>query len=235
MKHSTPNFIIHHHLDKRIIEKFADILENKSKKIVNKFEFVKLKNKIKIVLCNDKKEFCKKAGLKIPSATGWGNAKHGIIINLESLKKIEQIKPEGYGFIASKQGLIFPTILHELVHVYTTNIKIPMWMHEGLADYFSGVWNHQYMRIYLTKISKKRFFKFSELKERFDRLNGKYAQTKAHDQSLKIVTLLVKKFGEKKLIELLQKAQKLKFTNAFTEVYGLPVNEFEKEFRKQTA
>ena len=116
-------------------------------------------------------------------------------------------------------------VTHEFVHLFTNKLKLPNWMDEGLAEFYSR-----------KKIDKRDFKKWIDLKQLnktdFEGISSS-DMMHAYIESALAVTYLIQTYSEDKLKQLLGQVQeKQPFEEVFGDIYSISLTEFESDFKK---
>lgn len=224
MQFQTKHFTIINSLDKELVLEFSRLVEEKYKEVQKAFYFLREPEKrIKITLCKTFKEY--HPYIKNLSWWRWsqgcGDFEQGIVLNLKRIREMGNFDKGSYSFINSPYNL--NNVGHELSHVFTEqffygNEDFPAWLNEGLAEYF-GAGKRKIKKI-------KTLINFSEIKG-----YQVLPTDEAYNQAMNMVILLVKKYGEDKLIIFLKNCLKLKdFNSAFNRTYKITFHDFENSF-----
>ncbi len=138
---------------------------------------------------------------------------------IEEMRKVIVLDKNHCNQIKSEKGH-FALIKHELVHSFTLvycmknkidNIKMPVWIWEGMAMYLSG------------QLDGQKIKKFEKVLESFDSYGDRVYQ-----ESGFVIDLLIKRYGKEKLFELLKGFNDInsedEFKELFKENYGFALN-----------
>lgn len=125
-------------------------------------------------------------------------------------------------------------VIHELIHLMTGQmagpVRVPRWLNEGLAIYFSG--ETQYLEA--RQVSRAQLTRQLIPLESIDAVLS-FEQNKAHlayAESFLAVSFLIEQYGENSIPILLNHLRKSgDFRMAFQKTYGQPFFQFEKEWR----
>lgn len=183
---------------------------------INKRFFDRQPKKINIFVCNTEEEFKKYLGkYYLKWATGFVMPNTDINIKSPSLiQKIGKWKRKDFARI----------IIHELNHAsYRYNIKKwnPNWLVEGIAIYASGQFD--YSKKQLKEVIKKHKVDEKLLEYRYFK-SRKTGHMPRYPIWAGFTRYLIKKYGEKDMIQLLKKISPLEsrkqYDSAFMKIYG---------------
>lgn len=185
------NFIVKYYpaLDSKISQYILQTLENTYHRV---YGFLSFENKYKtIVKIFDTSTFDKIIGNTSSNI-------HATVINNKLLIKAPSV------MIAS--GNLAGVISHEYIHLLLHKIakqKVPLWLNEGLAEFFSkNDLSVTEKRILQKAISTNTLFSFSELENDWN-FSGEWL-TLAYVQSYCLTSFIIDEFGVEKLIKIIQ-------------------------------
>lgn len=205
MDSRKPNFKVQfskfeHNEIKEIV---VDILNNAHRTISSQMNFYPRKA-VTVILYNEKSFF------DITRAPGWAGGLYDGKIRVP-VKGAEQNR-------TLLERVLFHEYTHALVHAITR--KCPLWLNEGLAEYFSNSGSERIgQMIPLMKIN-------SAFRSRDSRVVAV-----AYMESYSAVSLLIEKYGLYRIKELLERMAKgEKFQTAFRSIYYIPFSKFLKDW-----
>lgn len=108
--------------------------------------------------------------------------------------------------------------IHELSHVFNfslNNLREPWWLEEGLASYFSKMYNTQFVKLF-TDSNKEISFEYLYSKKEWEKNKG----ILKFYQSALFVEFLIKKYSIKKVLLLKRSLKKKDFFKLFKEILG---------------
>ncbi|RLB92342.1 MAG: hypothetical protein DRH26_06475 [Deltaproteobacteria bacterium] len=206
-------------------QKFVHAIEllylNLSKK------FNPLRQRLLIYLCQDRKEL---AGFWFePLIPPWIKAFVACRrILVADINKFEIIDDRGF-----KQGMS-----HEITHILLSdfNVKLPVWLEEGLCEYFS---KPDPTETLLALMKKKQLLSFKKMESRtmhtlLDIDNSRTQENICYHQSHSFVSYLCKTFGERKILSCITEMGLQKdFSQTFYKNTNKHLDEIERKWRKK--
>ena len=215
---STKHFQIHYtKAPGAYVRRVKQILEKEFERVVYTFGKFPV-SKVKVFVCNSKKEYDNLTGETIP---GWGSAvsdpSKGIII---------------LGSYRGSYSIIREELIHELAHIIVGAAVgehfVPRWFYEGTAMWVSRKWG-------LIEKSDMRQAVLSGNLLSFDQIENLYKLSTinaplAYSESFYAVRYLAKHYKKNVFYRLLEKMSHGKdFITAFHEATGITVKRFERE------
>lgn len=143
---------------------------------------------VKIALCRNHDEMEKTVGVALPHWT------FGVAVPSRYILAVNVQK------VAPPENSLAPVIRHETVHLYLGNWErysgqsLPLWLNEGLSEWFSGAMHFTYREELLDTVVFDRVIPFASLETNFPK-NAERAQ-QAYLQSLSMVQYLAQQYGE---------------------------------------
>lgn len=132
------------------------------------------------------------------------------------------------------------TIAHELTHLIVDQITfnpyndLPVWLEEGLAMYVEGEMEPSMASAFKRALSQNRLISLRSLSSPFSAYAGESALSYA--ESYSVVEFLVNKYGQSKMLELLNAFKKgVDYDGAFKTVYGFDMDGLETLWRDSLA
>lgn len=195
-------FRLNHEKDELIERAYKEGL----KKLNSFFNFKFKKGKIEIFLVKDRKMINLLRGKKTESwVVAWIN---GTSIYLLDKKNFEKESCHKY---SDKE--YFARVIHEMCHVFykfVPGFPFPLWLNEGVSIFLSG-----------QNKFKEKPLKFSCFLKDYNKLSKA-----SYNEGGFFIEFLIKKFGKKKLIELIKspRSSEKEFSNAFKKIYGFDLS-----------
>lgn len=128
-------------------------------------------------------------------------------------------------------------LAHEMVHVfiarrlYGNTPRIPLWMHEGMAQYFSGDWDQNSLSLLQEAVPDGALFPLKEIESSFP--SDQRGRAIAYAQSYSIVEYIAREFSPESLQDLIDEArQGRRFEVAVLYSLGREVDEIERDWRE---
>jgi len=189
-------------------------------------KFNPLRQRLLIYLCQDKNELAEFwfEPLIPPWIKAFVACRRILVADVNEFKIIDD-----NGF---KRGMS-----HEITHILLSdfNVRLPVWLEEGLCEYFSKPDPTEALRALM---KKKQLLSFKELESRtmhtlLDIDNSRTQENICYHQSNSFVSCLCKTFGERKILSCITEMGLQKdFSQAFYENTNKHLDDMEREWRK---
>ena len=128
-------------------------------------------------------------------------------------------------------------LAHEMVHVfiarrlYGNTPRIPLWMHEGMAQFFSGDWDQNSLSLLQDAVPDGALFPLKEIESRFPA--DQRGRAIAYAQSYSIVEYIARQFSPESLQDLIGEVRRgRRFDIAVLYSLGREMDEVEREWRE---
>jgi len=218
----TEHFFTYYYADEGYNARyFTDLMEEAYRLLIAR-GLSQLRKKILILICHSREQF----------KQFWGNA------SLPGWVKIFVHSGRILVVDRKKTNNLLQSMSHELMHIFLRQDSsyLPVWLEEGLCEYFSQSYNHNKFR-QLVLIKKLYGFKEMEALVKHNLLDlddSLINENICYRQAHSFVAFLAELAGEKKLMECIRTTSLIRdVRSAFEQHYGLSLDSVEEKWRER--